>query len=125
MNGGSSFSAIGPFNTTLNATKSLQFSAAQNVRRLLIKIVVGVSDSRLTQQKSNTSQTVEFVEINGTLFMVTNTTTQNQTTQTIPFLSMQLIDILNSNSVVKTSSTAFQSPSSTQTKCGFVFQYQF
>jgi hypothetical protein len=42
-----SFTAIGPFSGSLNATKPLSFSAAQNVQRLIIKTSVAVADAAL------------------------------------------------------------------------------
>jgi len=41
------YAAIGPFSSSLNASKSLSFSAAQNVQRLAIKISVAVADAVL------------------------------------------------------------------------------
>jgi hypothetical protein len=61
MSGGSPLTGLGPFSSTLNATKVLQFSAGQAVNRLLIKIGVGVSDSRLLDSQFNSSQSVEYV----------------------------------------------------------------
>lgn len=78
MSGGNSLTGMGPFSSSLNATKVLQFSAGQTVSRLLIKIGVGVSDSRLLSSGSNSSQTVEYVEINGSLYIVTTDTSLNQ-----------------------------------------------
>lgn len=127
LQGGSNITGIGPFSANLNATKVLQFSPSQGVRRLVIKIGVGVSDARLSQLQSNSSQTVEYVEINGTLYIVTTNTTSNksQTTQTIPFLTLEVRNILNGNQMISTLSTVYQTPSRIQTKCGFIYQYQF
>ena len=89
VTGGGSVSGIGPFSSTLNATKMLQFTAAQGVKRMLIKIGVGVSDSQLLQQTSqNSTQNVQFVTINGTLFQITTNTTTNTATRTIPFVTL-------------------------------------
>ena len=56
---------------------------------MLIKIGVGVSDSQLIQQSNQTSsQSVSFVTINGTLFRVVTNTLTNQTTRTIPFVTL-------------------------------------
>ena len=54
---------MGPFSSTLNATKLVQFSPAQGVRRMLIKIGVGVSDPQLGQAPPNQTSTnnVKFV----------------------------------------------------------------
>ena len=52
-----SFAAIGPFSGSLNATKPLSFSAAQNVQRLIIKTSVAVADSALYNATFYTNQT--------------------------------------------------------------------
>ena len=49
---------MGPFNSTAPATKILQFSPSQGVRRLLIKLGVAISDSRITQLSGTVSQQV-------------------------------------------------------------------
>ena len=113
LNGGGSYTAIGPFSSTLNATKLLQFSAAQGVKKLLIKIGVGVSDAQLTQGPSNSTQQVQLVTINGTVFQITTDTTSNQTSRTIPFLEMELRDVLFNNAIIATGATGYQSISST------------
>ena len=45
-----SFDSIAPFSSSLNATKSLAFSAAQNIQRLIIKVAAAVSDAALYNQ---------------------------------------------------------------------------
>ena len=117
---------LGPFSNTLAASKTLQFSPSQGVNRLIIKVGVGISDSRLSTNGSSI-QAVETVTINGTTFITTTTTNQNQSqaTQMIPFLVMRLTDQLANNNVLRSISTGYQRPSVVQTKCGYVYQYQF
>ena len=71
---------------------------------MLIKIGVGVSDSQLIQQSNQTasSQSVQFITINGSLFQVTTNTVTNQATRTIPFVTLELRDLLAANSIIKT-----------------------
>lgn len=52
-----SFPAIGPFSGSLNATKPLSFSAAQNVQRLIIKTSVAVADAALYNGSFYASET--------------------------------------------------------------------
>lgn len=54
LKGGFTLTGLGPFSSNLDAIKNLQFSLEQRVRRLVIKIGVGVSDSRVAS--SNNSQ---------------------------------------------------------------------
>ena len=104
--------ALGPFRNTLAAAKNLQFTQAQGVNRLIIKISVGVSDSRLTSS-SNDSQAVETVTINGTTFITTTTTNQNQSQriQTIPFVVMSLTNPQANNAVFSSVSTGYREKS--------------
>lgn len=51
----SSFNSIGPFSSSLNATKSLQFSEAQSINHLIIKLVVAISDAILSSSNSDSS----------------------------------------------------------------------
>lgn len=53
-----SYSAIGPFSTSMNATKSLSFSAAQNIQRLVLKITVAVADSALYNGPVYSNETI-------------------------------------------------------------------
>jgi len=127
VNGSNSVSGIGPFNNTNSAKKTLQFSASQGVRRLLIKIGVAVSDSQLSSQKNNASEQTEEIEINGTIYITTinSQTNSSLVNNTIPFLTLKLTDLLNSNAIVTTASTGYQTPSLLLTKCGYIYQYQF
>ena len=115
ITGGSAISGIGPFSSTLNATKLLQFSPAQGVKKMLIKIGVGVSDSQLVQQSNQTSssQSVQFITINGSVFQVTTNTVTNQATRTIPFVTLELRDLLAANSIIKTEGSGYQVKSTT------------
>jgi hypothetical protein len=52
-----SFSSIGPFSASLNATKPLSFSAAQNIQRLVLKISVAVADASLYNSSVYSNET--------------------------------------------------------------------
>lgn len=119
--------SIGPFSSKTAATKSLQFSTVQGVNRLLVKISVAVSDSRLynSSQESNSVST-ETVDAEGNVVIETVTVTNSTTTVAtpIPFFTLTLTDQLTSQ-VVANKSTLYQTRSHTETSCGFVYQYQF
>jgi hypothetical protein len=98
LNGGGTFSAIGPFSSALNATKLIQFAAAQGVRRAVVKIGVGISDGQ------NNSSTI---------------------VSTIPFLTLEARDLLRNNSLLASASTGYNAQSPIQTQCGFTYQFLF
>jgi len=46
---------LGPFSTSLNATKLLQFSPTQNAERIIVKITIAISDAVLIRSTSANS----------------------------------------------------------------------
>lgn len=86
-----------------------------------------MSDTQISQTSGNGSQSVQTVEINGSLFIVTTNTAQNQNTTsgTIPFVTMEARNIMRSNALIKTVSTGHKIASPVETRCGFVYQYEF
>ena len=87
---------MGPFSSTLNATKHIRFSPDQGVKRMLIKIGVGVSDPLLKQASTN-----------GTLLKVKTNTTQKRALRIIPFLNLEIRDLLVNNSIVVTQKSGY------------------
>ena len=111
ITGNLSYTAIGPFSSTLNATKLIQFSPDQGVTKLLVKVAVGVSDNRIIQGPPNSTQKVEFVTINGTLYRVVTNVTLNGSARSLAFITLEVRDQLAGNRIIQTISSGYQTPS--------------
>lgn len=123
-----SFSSIGPFSSSLNATKSLAFSAAQNIQRLVLKISVAIADAALYNTSTSSNQTtIQTTDSQGNIIIETVSTPNksNILPNPISFFNLAVSDQLNSNSLITSFNTSYSTISSTKTSCGFVYQYQF
>ena len=97
---------------------------------MLIKLGVGVSDSRIgigSNSSVNNSQKIEYREINGTIYMITTSTnnSQSQSTSSVPFLNLEVRDLLFNNAVIRNLRSAIETPSFVKTECGDIYQFEF
>lgn len=119
--------SIGFFDSQLNASKPLQFSADQKVTKLEIKLGVAISDAQLTTAANitNTTTSTRTDAQGNTIITTIQSAGSNTLPQTVPFLTLDVLDQSNAGALVSKQTAEYSSVSGTRTSCGFVYQYEW